>query len=173
MTSSSELYMNKRVVLHGVFQDEHGDYPAGTYIRNPVGTHHIPRSDQGCVIFVKLWQFDSRDQDQCAIDLHSVSMAADPDRIGVSQAELVCRDYENVMLEKWEPGAKAQLSGEAGAEALILEGSLQRAGEEFARHAWIRLPAGHAEQLTAGDEGALVWVKRDHLANITVPTQVA
>src|SRR3546814_19803143 len=24
------------IVLEGIFQDEHGDYPAGTYVRNPV-----------------------------------------------------------------------------------------------------------------------------------------
>jgi len=29
-------------VLEGVFGDEHGAYPAGTYIRNPIGTKHQP-----------------------------------------------------------------------------------------------------------------------------------
>ncbi|NKB98300.1 MAG: cupin [Pseudomonadales bacterium] len=49
------------VVLDGVFSDEHGDYPAGTYIRNPPGTSHIPSSAPGCVIWVKLRQFDDED----------------------------------------------------------------------------------------------------------------
>ncbi len=49
------------VVLDGVFSDEHGDYPAGSYIRNPPGTAHKPHSDPGCVIFVKLRQFDDKD----------------------------------------------------------------------------------------------------------------
>ena len=31
-------------VIEGVFSDEHGDYPAGTYIRNPIGTTHKPHS---------------------------------------------------------------------------------------------------------------------------------
>ena len=31
-------------VLDGVFQDEHGDFPAGTYVRNPPNTSHTPRS---------------------------------------------------------------------------------------------------------------------------------
>src|SRR5262249_41939751 len=44
-------------VLDGVFQDEHGDYPAGTYVRNPPGTSHTPFSDPGCLLFVKLRQF--------------------------------------------------------------------------------------------------------------------
>ena len=70
------------IVLKGTFQDEHGDYPAGTYVRNPVGTHHVPRSDEGCTIFVKLWQFDEADQDQFAIDLNTIELALHPGRRG-------------------------------------------------------------------------------------------
>lgn len=32
------------LVLDGVFSDEHGDYPAGTYPRNPPGSRHAPFS---------------------------------------------------------------------------------------------------------------------------------
>jgi ChrR Cupin-like domain len=46
------------LVLEGVFQDEHGDYPPGTYVRNPPTSSHTPGSEPGCTIFVKLWQFD-------------------------------------------------------------------------------------------------------------------
>ncbi|HID68328.1 MAG TPA: cupin, partial [Roseibacterium sp.] len=52
------------IVLDGVFQDEHGDFPAGTYVRNPPTTSHTPGSDEGCTIFVKLWQFDMEDRTQ-------------------------------------------------------------------------------------------------------------
>ncbi len=45
------------LVLEGVFSDEHGDYPSGTYLRNPPGTAHTPFSREGCALFVKLWQF--------------------------------------------------------------------------------------------------------------------
>lgn len=51
-------------VLQGVFQDEHGDFPAGSYIRNPPESRHTPGSAEGCVIFVKLWQFDPADRTQ-------------------------------------------------------------------------------------------------------------
>ncbi|NMU53125.1 cupin domain-containing protein, partial [Vibrio parahaemolyticus] len=37
------------LVLEGVFSDEHGDYPAGTYLRNPPGSQHAPYSKEGCV----------------------------------------------------------------------------------------------------------------------------
>jgi anti-sigma factor ChrR (cupin superfamily) len=36
------------LVLDGVFSDEQGDYPAGTYIRNPPGSSHSPFSEKGC-----------------------------------------------------------------------------------------------------------------------------
>src|SRR5438552_8882181 len=41
------------VVLEGVFQDEHGDFPAGSYIRNPPESSQAPGSIPGCTIFVK------------------------------------------------------------------------------------------------------------------------
>ena len=40
-------------VLSGVFSDEHGSYPAGTWLRNPSGSRHTPFSEEGCVIYVK------------------------------------------------------------------------------------------------------------------------
>lgn len=161
------------IVLEGVFQDEHGDYPAGTYVRNPVGTHHIPRSDPGCTIFVKLWQFDPADQEQFALDLNALALDPDPDRPGVASAPLAQRDYEKVSLEQWDAGITADLMGKGGAEALVLEGGVMFAGEEYGRHDWIRLPAGHAARLTAGAMGARLWIKRDHLLTIRDPAKVA
>jgi anti-sigma factor ChrR (cupin superfamily) len=49
------------LVLEGVFSDEHGDYPAGTYIRNPPGSKHTPGSEPGCVLLVMLDQFVTQD----------------------------------------------------------------------------------------------------------------
>ena len=51
------------LVLEGVFSDETGDYPAGTYVRNPIGTSHKPHTKEGCTILVKLHQFDDDDQE--------------------------------------------------------------------------------------------------------------
>lgn len=41
-------------VLEGVFSDEHGDYPAGTWIRSPHMSVHNPHCDPGCLIYVKV-----------------------------------------------------------------------------------------------------------------------
>jgi anti-sigma factor ChrR (cupin superfamily) len=59
------------LVLEGVFSDESGDYPAGSYIRNPEGSRHAPFSEEGCVLLVKLHQFDQGDDEQMAIDTKS------------------------------------------------------------------------------------------------------
>ncbi len=40
-------------VLDGVFEDEHGSYPAGTWLRNPHLSEHQPFSRGGCTILVK------------------------------------------------------------------------------------------------------------------------
>jgi anti-sigma factor ChrR (cupin superfamily) len=42
------------LVLQGMFQDEHQDYPCGTWIRSPHMSSHQPYSEQGCLIFVKV-----------------------------------------------------------------------------------------------------------------------
>ena len=40
-------------VLDGVFEDEFGRYPEGTWIRSPHMSMHQPFSNEGCTIFVK------------------------------------------------------------------------------------------------------------------------
>jgi hypothetical protein len=60
-------------VLDGVFQDEHGDFPVGTYVRNPPGSRHTPRSDNAATILVKLWQFDPDDRTQVVDPQHRTS----------------------------------------------------------------------------------------------------
>lgn len=46
-TVSEEIF-----VIEGTFNDGKRDYPAGTFIHNPVGSKHIPQSDTGCLLFV-------------------------------------------------------------------------------------------------------------------------
>ncbi len=41
------------LVLSGVFEDEHGAYPEGTWYRAPHMSRHFPFSTGGCTIFVK------------------------------------------------------------------------------------------------------------------------
>lgn len=46
-------------VLNGVFHDEHGSYPAGTWIRSPRYSKHAPfTQSEGAVIYVKTGHLD-------------------------------------------------------------------------------------------------------------------
>lgn len=157
------------VVLDGTFQDEHGDYPVGTYVRNPVGTRHIPRSDNGCTIFVKLWQFDPDDHAQFALDLASVTLAADPAQPGIARAILHERPDELVQLERWDSGAVRRFDPQGGMELLILDGSIVWQGQEYSKHDWIRLPCDWSGSAEAGPQGARLWVKSRHLAAVRLP----
>ena len=56
------------LVLEGAFSDENGDYPAGTYMMNPPGSSHSPRSDYGCVLFVKIGHLGADQQQREVVD---------------------------------------------------------------------------------------------------------
>ena len=150
-------------VLDGVFQDEHGDFPAGSYIRNPPESHHQPGSAQGCTIFVKLWQFDLADRMQVRIDTNTIAFIADDARMGVEVMALFKDDHEEVVLERWAPHVPVELVAPNGMEVLVLDGGFAESGEIFAPQSWLRLPQGARTMTKAGSTGARVWIKRDHL----------
>lgn len=56
------------LVLEGGFQDEHGDFPAGSYVRHPPTSSHTLGSENRCVILVKLWQFEPGDRTHLHIE---------------------------------------------------------------------------------------------------------
>src|SRR6201987_2048468 len=89
------------LVLEGVFQDEHGDYPAGSYVRNPPTTRHTPGSAPGCVLFVKLWQFDPQDRKAIRLDTTRMTHRPAPGRPGVELIPLFADSREEVRLERW------------------------------------------------------------------------
>jgi anti-sigma factor ChrR (cupin superfamily) len=161
------------LVLEGVFQDEHRDYPAGSYVRNPPTTTHTPRSDPGCTIFVKLWQFDPDDRRQLHIETGKLAFSADPERPGVEIAALHRDPHEAVAIERWQAGARIDLRSPAGLELLVLEGGFTEKNERFGYQSWLRLPPGASAQAEAGALGCRVWVKTGHLMHPRLTTRVA
>ena len=159
------------IVLEGVFQDEHGDYPAGNYVRNPPDSSHTPRSDEGCVIFVKLWQFEPSDRQHVVVDMNNVAPQSDADRPSVQSTTLYKDTRETVRLEQWAPGAKIQLDDSDGIELLVLDGSFKYAGDELKKHAWLRIPMGEPIEAVSGYTGARVWIKTGHLRYVEEETQ--
>jgi anti-sigma factor ChrR (cupin superfamily) len=154
------------IVLTGTFQDEHGDYPAGTYVRNPPTTSHTPGSQDGCIIFVKLWQFDMGDRSQFRLNMaDGLSDIYD----GVSQAELHRDAREIVTYLEAKANAQVALIASGGVELLVLDGSLCEGGDTLEQGSWLRLPDGTALNATAGPQGAKIWVKSGHLPFAQAP----
>jgi len=154
------------VVLDGVFQDEHGDYQAGTYVRNPPTSSHTPRSDDGCVIFVKLWQFDMDDRTQFRKTM--AEELCTPVN-GVATVILHRDARETVSYNQLSAGAVFVNFDKGGIEMLVIDGSVSEGGETLGKGAWLRLPNGQALNVTAGPDGAKVWIKTGHLAHAKAP----
>jgi anti-sigma factor ChrR (cupin superfamily) len=151
------------LVLEGVFQDEHGDFPTGCYIRNPPTSSHTPGSAQGCTLFVKLWQFEPADRAHVRIDSGRRPFEPAADRAGVEQVPLFRDQHETARLERWVPGAAVDLAVPGGIELLVLDGEFREGGGSFVPQSWLRLPPGARLKATAGVAGCRVWVKTGHL----------
>ena len=154
------------LVLDGVFQDEHGDYPAGSYVRNPPTSRHTPGSNPGCTLLVKLWQFDPADRKEIRRDTTGIPYEAAAGRPGVEWLPLFRDDGEDVRLEKWATGAIINLNLPGGAELLVLDGEFDEGGERFEPLSWLRLPTSSMLQATAGPQGCKLWIKTGHLRTL-------
>jgi hypothetical protein len=157
------------LVLDGVFQDEHGDYPAGSYVRNPPTSRHTPGSATGCTIFVKLWQFDPADRTDIRLSTAGCSFAPTKGQASVAVLPLFHDAVEDVRLEQWAPGARIDIAAPGGLELLVLAGSFYEQGERFVEQSWLRLPPGVVFAGVAGPAGCRVWAKSGHLAAIQSP----
>ncbi|MEO0814764.1 MAG: cupin domain-containing protein, partial [Myxococcota bacterium] len=137
------------LVLDGVFSDESGDFPKGTYVRNPIGSSHAPRSDPGCTIFVKLCQMNRSETEQT---VRSVNAGA--------KEQLLYEDaHERVRACSFEPGEQLELEG---AELFVISGEVVSDGERFPSESWIRIPRGTSEHLVFKGPTQL-WIKDRHL----------
>ncbi|SLN40738.1 cupin domain-containing protein [Ruegeria meonggei] len=154
------------IVLDGVFQDEHGDFPEGTYVRNPPTTAHTPGSEPGCTIFVKLWQFDMADRNQFRKTM--AEELTDPVD-GVTTAELHSDARETVTYSHLDAGATLENTDVGGIEMLVIAGSVTESSDTLEKGAWLRLPEGARLSATAGPDGAKLWIKTGHLPHAKPP----
>jgi hypothetical protein len=154
------------LVLEGVFQDEHGDFPAGSYVRNPPQSYHTPGSTPGCTMFVKLWQFDPADRRHVRLNTRKMALVDDKKRCGVTLMPLFKDAHEAIRLEQWAPGAAIELEPDGGLEVLVLEGGFSEGGENFGPQSWLRLPIGVHFSARVATGGCRAWVKEGHLRRI-------
>ena len=125
------------IVLEGVFQDEHGDFPAGSYIRNPPESKHTPGSESGCVIFVKLWQFDLQDRQQVSADMNQSKLIQDATREGVQATTLFSDERETVTHEQWPANSQVKIDASEGAEIFVLQGSFSESKDHLKAQSWM------------------------------------
>lgn len=160
------------LVLEGVFQDEFGDYPADSYIRNPPTSRHTPGSAPGCTIFVKLHQFEPTDRTQIRLNADQLTAMAQAGQNQATTVPLFSNSVESVRIEQWPAGTTISSTAKDGLEALVLEGSFREGGSIFERYSWLRLPVDSTFEATAGIAGAKVWIKSGHLRNIRLPALI-
>ena len=153
------------LVLEGVFSDEHGDYPAGTYVRNPPGSSHRPHSRDGCTLFVKLRQMHEKDRRFVRIDTAGEpwSPGGEP---GLLVMPLHSDERESVALAKLEPGTRLERHDHLeGEEIWVLEGVLEDDDGVYPKGTWLRNPPGssHARRSEAG---CIYYSKTGHLTAV-------
>ena len=154
------------LVLEGVFSDERGDWPAGSYMLNPEGFRHTPSSSQGCLLFVKLRQYGGADRESIALKTADLDEERS-DAKGVARRWLYRHDDfpDSTRIETWSPGASIAASFEGGVELFVLEGSFDEGGERFEAGSWLRLPL-HCRLLASTEEGCVVYLKAGGVAGL-------
>lgn len=148
-------------VLEGVFSDEHGDWPAGTYLANPEGFRHAPFSEPGCILFVKLRQFPGRERRHVVLEAGKLPWQPGPDAGVASKTLYQQPGFSDVTcLERWAPGAAPGVACyEDGVEFFVLEGRFADDHGAYASGCWLRLPRG-ARHHPRSEAGCTLYVKR-------------
>ena len=150
------------LVLEGTFADEHGSYPAGTWLKNPPGTSHAPSSPEGCLLFVKLCHLTDADTNTCATDTRTGEWR--PGLVGGLQVlPLDSVGGTHTSLVRWAPGTRFTPHRHMGGEEiLVLEGVFQDEFGNYPAGTWIRSPHGSVHA-PFSESGCLIYVKVGHL----------
>ena len=154
------------LVLSGTFADEHGEYPQGSYLRNPIGTSHSPKiGPEGATIFVKLHQFSEHDTAHFAMDTQAASWSQGLVD-GLEVMSLHQFEGESVALVKWAPNTEFHPHKHWGGEEIfVIAGTFYDEHGTYPTGSWLRSP--HLSQHTpyTKEDGALIYVKVGHLAD--------
>ena len=143
-----------------MFSDEHGDYPAGSYLLNPEGFRHAPFSAGGCVIFVKLRQYAGTGRAHVTLDTAALRWRPGPVE-GVTVKPLYAQDgyRERITLLRIKAGAGPFPHDHPdGEEVFVLDGAIEDEYGSYPAGSWIRSPPGsrHAPLSRIGAV-LLVW----------------
>jgi len=152
------------LVLDGAFGDEHGLYPQGTYVRNPIGTSHAPRvGPAGATIFVKLHQFAVDDTAPVLVRPDDAEWR--PGLVdGLQVLPLHDHEGEHVALVRWAPHTRFNAHSHFGGEEIyVVDGVFHDEHGRYTAGTWLRSPHLSRHTPYVEDEGALLYVKVGHL----------
>lgn len=150
------------LVLDGVFQDELGQYPAGTYVKNPPGSSHTPFTETGCTLFVKLRYLVPSDQERVVINTQSAEwhQGLVP---GLTVMPLSTFGTTNTALVRWAPGTYFNPHRHfGGEEILVTKGVFEDEHGRYPQGSWLRSPHMSAHR-PFSVEGCTILVKTGHL----------
>ena len=150
------------LVLEGIFEDEYGVYPAGTYMKNPPGSAHRPFSRSGCTLFVKLRYMQPDDTQRVVINTHAAQWL--PGLVdGLQVLPLSESGGAHTALVRWQPGTRFQPHRHyGGEEILVLEGVFQDEFGDYGPGMWLRSPHLSMHQ-PFSEPGCTILVKVGHL----------
>jgi len=149
-------------VLDGVFQDEFGQYPAGTYVKNPTGSSHTPFTETGCTLFVKLRYQDPSDDERVVID---TELAAWHQGLvpGLTVMPLSTFVTTNTALVRWAPGTYFNPHRHFGGEEIfVVDGVFEDEHGRYPKGYWLRSPHMSVHK-PFSVEGCTILVKTGHL----------
>jgi len=148
-------------VLDGTFSDEYGDYPAGSYIRNPPGSQHKPFTKNGCTLFVKLDQFQDDDTKQVVVRPDDQKW-----RPGIGNLQVLplhAHNTESTALVLWPENEVFQPHTHwGGEEILVIKGRFIDEHGDYPAGSWIRSPH-MSKHFPRVEEETLILVKVGHL----------
>lgn len=148
------------LVLDGVFSDEHGDWPAGTYLLNPEGFRHAPFSEPGCLLFVKLRQYPGRDRRHVVIDTNALQWQ--PGTIAGAAVKPLYSQAgfsDEVSLQRWDAGSDmGEIAYDHGAELFVVDGEFVDEAGDYSQGSWLRMPAGSSHR-PRSTGGCIVYLK--------------
>jgi anti-sigma factor ChrR (cupin superfamily) len=149
------------LVLEGVFSDETGNYPAGSYIMNPPGSSHAPFSESGCLLFVKLRHLGPEQVHREVVDTTRAPWLQGLVH-GLHVMPLMQQGTGSTLV-RWAPETYFNPHRHFGGEEIfVVDGVFEDEHGRYPKGSWIRSPHMSQHQ-PFSREGCTIFVKTGHL----------
>lgn len=155
LNSSSQLNSAEIFVLDGIYINEFGEFPQGTYLHLPKEDEAFVRTTSGCIIFRKTNQ--SKDEQQVIINTSNSEWLPGQGNLEVLPL------HTQTALVKWPKNERfIPHKHWGGEEIFVLKGTFMDEHGEYPHGSWIRSP--HlSEHYPYVDEETIIFVKTGHL----------